>query len=162
MKKKIIWLILLILWIGFIFFNSLQPANKSSEASGIFVTIAFKIFSMVNFNINISLLATLIRKGAHFFEYFLLFIFSYNFLKYFNIFENTKKLYKNVSIYTYLFSLLLCLLVACFDETIQLFIEGRHGSIFDVLLDFSGSLSSLILIILINLKKIKSHLNNFS
>ncbi|HHW99684.1 MAG TPA: VanZ family protein, partial [Acholeplasmataceae bacterium] len=102
----------------------------------------------------------IIRKGAHFFEFFLLAIFLYNYFKYLNIVKNSHKYYKNVSIYTFLIVLGICVMIAATDEFIQLFVENRVGSIIDVLIDTSGSIFGLGLIALLNYKKIKSSLNN--
>lgn len=40
-------------------------------------------------------------------------------------------------------------LIACMDETLQLFIEGRHGSIWDILLDSAGATAGILFMILI-------------
>ena len=45
-------------------------------------------------------------------------------------------------------NLLLAFLVAALDETLQLF-TGRSGQISDVLLDFSGALTAIVLVTLV-------------
>lgn len=158
--KKYLYLTLSILWISFIFYNSTRSADESSEASGFFVNLVLSFFHLLKINVNPSVISLLIRKGAHFFEFFMLAIFAYNFIKYINLFSEVKKLYGNISYYSYLVILLFCLVIACTDEYIQRFSFKRAPSIIDVLIDFSGSLIAIVLIYLINFKKIKSSLNN--
>lgn len=158
--KRYIWLSLSILWVGFIFFNSTRTGADSSVSSGKLVEFASNILGLFNIKIPSNILSVIIRKGAHFFEFFLLAIFLYNYFKYFNIVKNSHKYYKNVSIYTFLIVLGICVMIAATDEFIQLFVENRVGSIIDVLIDTSGSIFGLGLIALLNYKKIKSSLNN--
>lgn len=148
----------MILWIAFIFYNSSRNSSESSTASNIIVDIADRIFNYFSINLDKDILSTWIRKTAHFFEFFLLALFSYNFLKIFQI-SNIKALYGNVNIFTYVFVLGFCLVVAIIDEFIQRFSPGRANSIIDVGIDFLGSVFLIVLIVLINLKKIKSSLN---
>jgi VanZ family protein len=71
-----------------------------------------------------------IRKGAHFFEYMIL-----AFLMSLAITDSRRGAIKqSIRI------LMLCIIVACFDEWIQTFITGRAGSIKDVILDSFGVL----------------------
>lgn len=42
-----------------------------------------------------------------------------------------------------------CVMVAALDETLQLFVEGRHGSMGDVMLDSSGAIVGIMLVILV-------------
>ena len=89
-------------WMGVIFFLSAQPVIKASQ----------------NF-----LLDFLIKKGAHVFEYALLFI----------LLSRARNYQYHES--TFLFTLL----YAFIDETHQLFTPGRTGTIRDVLLfDLTG------------------------
>ena len=67
------------------------------------------------------------RKCAHFGEYFILFILTYECFKEYKI------------KYVVIVSLAFCLLVGASDELHQLFVLGRAGSFTDVLIDFSGS-----------------------
>ena len=75
-KKMISW-IMLIAWMGIIFFMSRQPGEVSSSQS----ELVLKIFSFLGIELNqyFGELATLvIRKTAHFSEYLILFLFAYN------------------------------------------------------------------------------------
>lgn len=157
--KKFIYLILSLSWISFIFYNSTRSADSSSEASGFFVNFALSFFHLLKINVNPAFVSLLIRKGAHFFEFFMLAILSYNFIKFYKL-NKSKILYGNVSYYSYLAVLLFCLVIASIDEYIQRFSYMRAPSIIDVIIDFSGSLVAIVLIYLIKYKKIKSSLNN--
>lgn len=157
--KKIIWFLLTIIWVVFIFFNSLRTADESSNTSGVLVNLALDILETFNITINPNTLSLLIRKSAHFIEFSILGIFAYNFMKSFHTCKDKLILYKNVNIFTYIIVLTFCLLIALTDETIQYFVPGRVNSIIDVLIDFSGSVFALLIVILINIKKIKSTLN---
>lgn len=120
MKNKKIFL-LFCLWACFIFSNSLTPAIESDHISN---GITYQIYTFLNLNIDFDIFHVFIRKLAHFIEYAGLGFFAgFSFDK-----EKRKT------------AILLCILVACCDETIQLFVEGRSGQISDVLLDSFGSL----------------------
>lgn len=128
MRKRII-LILLILWMIFIFVMSSFNANESSNQSGIIVNFISSIFNISD----TKLLSLIIRKGAHFTEYFILGILSINYVI---------KYKKNI-IYSYL----MCILYAISDEIHQLFVPGRSCQILDVIIDCLGSIIGIILII---------------
>lgn len=68
-----------------------------------------------------------IRKLAHFIEYFILFILSYECLKEYKI------------KYVIIVSILFCLACAGLDELHQLFVLERAASLRDCLIDLSGS-----------------------
>lgn len=110
---------LLIGWLVIIFLLSNQNGEVSSNLSG-------GILALLGIS-DIPWLHLLIRKFAHFSEYFILYLlFGINFG------------------YTR-YSLLFCVLVAVSDEFHQLFIADRVGSLIDVLIDSSGSLMAGIL-----------------
>lgn len=73
----------------------------------------------------------LVRKTAHFLEYFILFLLFYR------AFKNTTK---NSSLRISLLSLIITFLYSITDEYHQTFINGRSGKIFDVGVDFLGGL----------------------
>lgn len=110
---------LLIGWLVIIFLLSNQNGEVSGNLSG-------GILALLGIS-DIPWLHLLIRKFAHFSEYFILYLlFGINFG------------------YTR-YSLLFCVLVAVSDEFHQLFIADRVGSLIDVLIDSSGSLMAGIL-----------------
>ena len=125
-NKKIISWTLLISWMCFIFFMSHQPGNVSSNQSD----LVLKIFSFIGIELNdyFGEVATfIVRKTAHFSEYFILYLLSYNV---FRCYIKNKK----YSIYLILF----VALYAISDEFHQSFIPGRGPAIRDVLIDTSG------------------------
>lgn len=79
----------------------------------------------------------IIRKTAHFAEFFLLGIIT----SAFRVF--TKTPYKNI--FTILF---MGLATAVSDETVQIFVDGRGSQVSDVLLDFSGVLAGTLIALL--------------
>lgn len=142
--KKIIMFILLILWMGVIFFFSHQPADDSDKVSnGVIEKIIYtvQIISGHEFNDNeleiiSNYLVFPIRKLAHFSIYFVLGILFYNLLILYKI--DIKSIFK--------LSILFCIIYACSDEIHQLFIVGRTGNLRDVLIDSLGSLLGIMLL----------------
>lgn len=122
--KKYINIILLVLWMGVIFYFSNSTANVSDTHSGFFVNIINDIFNIDN----IGLVTTIVRKLAHFTEYVILGILMFNVLKDYNI--------KRVII----ISIILCIFYAISDEVHQLFIDGRSFEIYDICIDSIGSI----------------------
>lgn len=136
-KNKIVAVLILILtliWTGFIFSMSLKTASESSEISGgLLKTILLFVKDILWFDVEFSTLHSLFRKLAHFTEFFILGTFSGNFF-----FIIKKKLY---------FPLVYCLLTAITDEILQFFTgAGRSAQLSDVVLDFFGSLTAVIII----------------
>ncbi|GAA0123962.1 MAG: VanZ family protein [Clostridium argentinense] len=133
MNKKIKWL-LLIAWMGIIFWFSHQPSVQSDEQSYLVISILRTIG--INFNSIFGQLSNfIIRKLGHFTEYFILSILFYNLLKEYFKFKST-----------ILLSILFVFIYACSDEIHQLFIVGRQGSIRDVVLDTVGGIISMIIV----------------
>lgn len=140
-KNRIIfsW-ILLVIWMIFIFYMSAQPDDISNSQSG-FVIKLLQSIGIDSSGNNIGLLTTIVRKGAHFSEYAILGLLSYNVMK--NYF--TKKRARIVAV-------LIVFFYACSDEFHQLFVSGRAGKITDVIIDTSGGIFSVLVIWMINLK----------
>lgn len=144
---RIIALVLLILWMILIFSLSAQTSVESSDTSSGAIGVVLKILypgfeklSDVQKQDMINSLQFIARKGAHFTIYGILGIFSF-----FAVIT-----YKGIPIkYRYLFSSLICLLYAVSDELHQHFVPGRSCELRDVLVDFSGSITAIILLILI-------------
>ncbi|WP_291651467.1 VanZ family protein [Clostridium sp.] len=125
-NKKIISWTMLIAWMGIIFFMSHQPGEVSSSQS----ELVLKIFSFLGIELNqyFGELATLVvRKAAHFSEYLILFLFTYNVSRFY---FTTKK--------ARLYSIIFIFLYASTDEFHQYFIPGRNMAFKDVLIDTSG------------------------
>lgn len=132
-KRLILGWICLLLWIGLIFYMSNQPGDVSSKQSG----LVLKLFQAIGIDLNNELgeLATfIVRKTAHFTEYFILYMLTVNVMKYyFNI--------NKAILYAFVFSFF----YACTDEIHQYFIPGRAMAFKDVLIDSSGALLSMII-----------------
>lgn len=138
--KKYLKLALLVIWLGVIFFLSNQTGEVSGNLSnGLLKTIA-NIFRITNIEQFIVKYQVLIRKTAHFIEYFIL-----GLLIYLNIYEFSKK--ENITI-----SIILCGLYAITDELHQLFVSDRVFMVGDIILDTVGGIIGILLIYLI-LKK---------
>lgn len=134
LRSKILLIIGIIINI-FIWTNSLLPASVSSSQSGFVADILYPPFEDI---IEVNKFYQIIRKLAHFTEFMLLgIVFS---LFYLSIGKNKY----------YFITLIHGLIVAIIDETIQLFIPGRAGLITDVLIDTSGVLFGLLIIIILS------------
>ncbi|MCQ2964329.1 MAG: VanZ family protein, partial [archaeon] len=95
--KKIINIVLLILWLAIIFYFSNQPGNLSSSLSD---NLTLLIFNNIT-----DFLIFIVRKIAHISEYFILAILMYNVFK---DYLSSKK--------SYLITFILSILYACSDE----------------------------------------------
>lgn len=136
--KKVINIILIILWMGLIFVLSNDTAEESSKKSdGLIVRCVQDIIkrdlSTKEKEKVLKYLVKPVRKSAHFFLYFVLGILIINLFKSFELFN-----YKTI-----LIAILLCFLYACSDEIHQLFIKGRSCEVRDILIDTIGSLSGI-------------------
>lgn len=133
--KKIIKLLFIIIWLLVIFLFSNQDGSTSTSlTNGILEKYLFFVDSDIFFMI--------IRKMAHITEYFILGILVLNFI---NEFKIDKKI---------VVSILICFILASFDELHQLFIPDRTGCLLDVFIDMIGaSLGILILSLIKNHKK---------
>lgn len=131
-KKTLKWLAVAV-WMGVIFIYSNQPAVVSSEKSG-FVIEMFKALGLNLNSIFGDLASFVVRKTAHFTEYFILYILVYN-----AVLESKEKK-KSL-----LYSIIIVFLYACSDEIHQIFIPGREGRIKDVMIDTSGGILALII-----------------
>jgi VanZ family protein len=132
-SKKLKW-ILVIAWMVIIFIFSNQPGDLSDKNS----KLVLYIFNLLGLNLNSffgNLADFVVRKCAHFTEYFILYMLLYNALK--ESFSFKKALF---------FSILCVFLYACSDEYHQSFVPERGPSFRDVLVDTSGGLLGLIII----------------
>ena len=117
-------------------------ATESSNQSNFIVNIIINIF---NIN-NIELVSLIIRKLAHFTEYLILGILTYNLIKSYN-----KKTY---------IAIIICILYAISDEIHQYFVPGRSCQILDMTIDSIGSLTGIYILKIINKYKIKRRVKN--
>ena len=106
----------------------MKPAQVSSADSGTIVDFLNYIFGLFGFTADYSILQNIVRKCAHFAEFF---IHSLLLCGCFS--GSIKDKFKYV--------LLSGLLTACTDEFLQLFFEGRGCQLRDVFIDLSGTLA---------------------
>lgn len=133
--KKTISFIVLILWMIVIFSFSSADANKSTGTSDKVITTMIEIKDKITNNetpnnekeIIVKNSSFYIRKIAHITEYLILGFLMFNLLKQYSV----------TNIY---YAIGLSILYSCTDEFHQLFINGRSGSIRDVLIDTIGIL----------------------
>ena len=153
MKKKFIpalLFLLSVLWIIFIFSNSLEDSVESGEKSAwvyklvrIFIPWVSELF---------------IRKLGHFAEFAILgWLLSASVCSIISPLSkgNSKKLFELFYILPAVFT------VACCDELLQNFSEGRYPAFTDVLIDTSGGLFAIlsamgILLLIIRKRKIRN------
>lgn len=125
--KKIISIILVIIWCLIIFLFSNQNGNSSTNTSDIINKTVIEVFKVDEKYANDT--SFIVRKCAHFLLYFILGLLVYNMFNNINI--------QNKLLYTILF----CIIYSITDEIHQYFIPGRTFKLFDILLD---SISSFI------------------
>ena len=139
--KKSIFIVLLVLWMGFIFSMSCENAEESSNTSGQTIKVVLSTVpefekqpEEVKVNI-IEELQFIVRKSAHFIGYMILGILASGLILQY---ENINKKYP--------LAFLICVIYAISDEIHQLFVPGRAGQVRDVLIDSAGSLLGIILV----------------
>lgn len=134
--KKVIKLLLIILWLLVIFIFSNQDGTTSTALTN-------DVLEKYLFFIDSDVFFIVIRKIAHITEYLILGILVFSFV---NEFKIDRKI---------IISLLICLIFSSLDEFHQLFIPGRTGKILDVFIDMIGVLLGIGVLLLIhkNLRK---------
>ena len=133
--KRTLYMCVTLLWVFVIFSFSLQNGEESGQLSGGIVSWVVETFSLTRF-MELDTIHFLIRKMAHFTEYFILGMFTVLTLL-------QTQFSKKCMIGT-----LFCVIIASFDETIQLFVGGRAGQLKDVLLDSTGALCGILFLFL--------------
>lgn len=127
---------ILLIWMVVIFLFSGETATDSTKTSK---TFTYKVITVVEKitkteikedtkNKIIDETFKMVRKFAHFLEYFLLAIFLMVVLKN----------YGKMDLKLVFIVILIGLLYAITDELHQLFVPGRTGKVFDILIDFLG------------------------
>lgn len=151
-KKRIILIILTILWMGIIFSFSAENSDKSSNTSGRTIRTIVRIFTNLpeeQENQVVEQLQHVVRKGAHFSIYtiggiILLFLV---------------KTYTNNKPWIYAWGI--GTLYAITDEIHQYFVPGRSCEIADVMLDSCGVITGILIVIGIICIKLKlSYIKN--
>ncbi len=141
-KKRYIWgtvFGILTLFITlFIFWNSLQTGEESGKMSDVFVDSFKRFFGFFGITIEEHTLGVLVRKAAHFSEYFVL---STSFALFVLNVINRRFIY---------LAPLYCGIVAVCDEFImQMATSGRSPQWTDVLIDFGGGLCALLVLVFV-------------
>ncbi len=129
-----IYLVLLIAWLTFIFYNSIANGIKSSQQSS--KVAEFLQMIIRNFDPEAMVDVAFVRTTAHFIEFFVLGALYYVG----SFFIKTSR----VSLFIH--SLSLSLFTAFADETIQMFSSGRGSEVKDVWTDFLGAVAAHIII----------------
>ena len=127
------WHVVILVYICFIYGNSLTPATISSQESGFLLDKFRGVMTSLGWE-HLWLTEHIIRKTAHFAEYAVL-----GGLMVKACGENGRYRIFNRDVLTMIF------MVPFLDETIQLFVAGRSGQISDVWLDMSGAVTGTIL-----------------
>ena len=134
-------------WIVTIYYMSAQTGAQSSQMSHGFVSALNEIFGL---NIQDD---SIVRMVAHAAEFALLTFLSYMALSSTNKISNKTsyaespvKLLRSDNEMNIIFTLWFTIINAIFDEYHQLFIDGRDGSIVDVLIDLIGIILVLIIV----------------
>lgn len=152
-KLRILAFVLLFVWMICIFAFSSQNAEDSSQTSGGIVDFVIKIvcpeYNSMPTAEQVSIADTvsfIVRKTAHFTEYFILGLLSVlsaiTFSKYKIKFRASG-------------AFLFCVLYSISDEIHQYFVPGRACRFFDMLVDSSGSLLAIVIVTLIVIKSRK-------
>jgi VanZ family protein len=141
--KKALSILSILVFVCIIFYSTLHTgyeSNKTSEKVALFIVNAISdIFNLPPVKLHSGLFSavnTIVRKLAHFMEYFILCGLFYFAFRIFNASRSKAKLYSFISI----------LSLACIDETVQSFVPGRDGKLTDILIDTSGALIALVII----------------
>jgi len=146
--KFMIWL-LVVLYIGFIFANSLMDGETSGRISMKIAQIIVDYFQKLEIRMSLALFHSLLRKLAHFIEFFGLGILV-------GIAIATCPLFKSRIINFVLF----LIAVPVTDEVIQYYVPDRVSTVKDMIIDASGMLAGgfLVYVTYLILKDITSML----
>ena len=121
------WHVVILVYICFIYGNSLTPASISSQESGFLLANVQGAMESLGWE-HLWLTEHIIRKTAHFAEYAVLGGLT---AKAYGLYGRHRIFNRD--------ALMLIFMVPFVDETIQLFVAGRSGQISDVWLDMSGA-----------------------
>lgn len=132
LQKFLAWAALLV-WMGVIFYFSHQSGDASMQLSDGILDSFESLFQ--NF-LDYHTLSYIVRKIAHFTEYFILGLLVYHLVKQ----------YRCVSKKEIIWMILFCVIYAMSDEFHQVFIGGRSPKVFDVIIDSLGSSLSILIL----------------
>lgn len=135
--KRIVYFILVLIWMMIVFMFSNENGEKSSNTSGKFTEQIVKIFvqdEMDKIEL-VSKLEPIMRKLAHFTLYTIGGILIFNYINTFKIKTKNKLI----------LTLIIGMLYASSDEIHQYFVSNRGARITDVLIDSSGVVTGIII-----------------
>lgn len=135
-------ILLTVLWLGFIFWNSMQNGEKSGEQSKEVHKVVNEVAQSVGVDEPIS--EANIRTGAHFAEFAILALLECWTLAAFGLIRQGQPLWRSV-----LCALAVipdCALMACVDETIQRFSGDRAAEWKDVGMDTLGATLAVVFV----------------
>ena len=124
-QKFLAWVALLV-WMGVIFYFSHQSGDASMQLSDGILDSFKSLFQ--NF-LDYHTLSYIVRKIAHFTEYFILGLLIYHLVKQYRVISKTEIIWM----------ILFCVIYAMSDEFHQVFIGGRSPKVFDVIIDSLGT-----------------------
>ena len=140
MKSKVFILIsvmIVLSWMGFIIYLTLQPAPQSAATSSVVVDTLINSLDRTGVDILANMsrieLHRFIRKAAHFLAYFILGILTFHL-----ILKLTGDLKKS-----FVITMLISISYAAFDETVQTFVPGRGGQVGDIIIDGAGAAAGI-------------------
>lgn len=152
LKTATILLVLLIFQMLFIFAMSSFGPDSSNAQSNFFVDLISNFVPIKSSpqepNFDLKTIIFLVRKTAHFTEYAILGILFYLNLRHHSSQKQSPKLFA--------LAILFSALYACTDEFHQLFVPGRTGQPFDVLVDSFGATFGCLVVLAV--QKIRSRL----
>ncbi len=128
MRKKIVSIILLLLWASLIFYLSDQPRVVSNKMSSDIIKHTLFVNDVV-----LKIIHNPLREAMHAFEYFIFGLLLINVLKQFNI--------KRIITFT----IIIAIIFMVSDEIHQIYVPGRAFEILDLFLDFVGIIIACLL-----------------
>lgn len=140
MKKCILWVLVLYLSVQIFSFSGAngQSSDQTSQSiTRIVMQVVKSVYpiSYENEPVLFEFLHTLIRKTAHFLEYMALAILTSMLCRSYHLRKKT----------AFLICLSYTVLFAATDEFHQLFVDGRSGSVKDIVLDSFGALTGILI-----------------
>lgn len=130
-KREVLWTVLTLLYLLFIYSNSMRPAAESSGQSQGLLKMIERVFPFAVHTLGLT--EHVLRKMAHFGEYLILGL----------LLAQTAEAYGFLRVRQLWAVPLSGFLMASVDEGIQLFVDGRSGQFSDVLLDLCGVAAGL-------------------
>jgi VanZ family protein len=134
MKKRYVKWALVVIWAIVIFVFSSQSGEISNENNKFIVEILSRIGINLD-SITGGIANFIIRKAAHFTEYFILYMLLYNAL-----------IDDFYPMSTFILAISLTFLYAASDEIHQMFVPGRGPAVLDVFIDTSGGATAALVL----------------